>query len=567
LGLIDCESINQQGSMQELVHCLRGFDLFDDGTLYCLIPDPDIPPNDPYYPLRSDIVLTPVPADFAPLDRDADQIHSGIVMEILAFVDGDYPVLFEADRAGFQDDQGHHTSTSYYCYTLIQDPDCDGAPDDPNPDNHGDHVVAARFYLNDDIRGDMHVTVTQNGHSVVKTIHVVGPPVTISVQAINGKDTIESGATAPTHHGDTPLSTACDFPGEQQALAGIASPKKTALLVKALDSDGNEVAGSLIDWSPPFVTFSGGPALDPAGGAFFSGLPMLDLGAAGIGYPQIICGGVDGDELVSIARFNGVFDVPGDWNYMRTFTVHVLDTPGDTDGDGIANASDNCPAIANVDQSNNDRNFVDLPAPKLFDDTSRPHSDNLGDACDPDNDNDGLTDAEELGLGPFGPWSWLCSATSANTNPLLADSDGDGTLDGAECELHTDPASAASKPPTIVETDTDSDGLPDGLEVELHANLNNPDTDGDHVLDGVEYRGYGTDPTLTDTDGDGCADGKEIASVDGLSAVNSIDLQQVAKAYSASWDAPNYILDFDMNKNGQINSIDLQFVARMFGPC
>jgi hypothetical protein len=49
--------------------------------------------------------------------------------------------------------------------------------------------------------------------------------------------------------------------------------------------------------------------------------------------------------------------------------------------------------------------------------------------------------------------------------------------------------------------------------------------------------------------------------------VNAIDLQQLAQAFSQTWSAPNYVVDFDVNKSGQINAIDLQFVAQQFGPC
>lgn len=68
----------------------------------------------------------------------------------------------------------------------------------------------------------------------------------------------------------------------------------------------------------------------------------------------------------------------------------------DQDNDGIENAKDNCPTVANVDQ-------------KDFD------GDVLGDVCDPDMDNDGLTNEQEKVAG---------------TMPLSADGDEDGFCDG-----------------------------------------------------------------------------------------------------------------------------------------
>ncbi|TFF94534.1 hypothetical protein EU546_04755, partial [Candidatus Thorarchaeota archaeon] len=122
------------------------------------------------------------------------------------------------------------------------------------------------------------------------------------------------------------------------------------------------------------------------------------------------------------------------------------------------------------------------------------------------------------------------------TNPLKADSDGDGVSDVAEYSADTNPVTDDSDGdglPNFIdfmdfnancsEPDTDFDGIPDGLEVQyfnltrgisnttianLHY-LNDSDVDDDGVLDGHELR-IGTDPLDNDTDGDSLLDGEEL---------------------------------------------------------
>lgn len=70
----------------------------------------------------------------------------------------------------------------------------------------------------------------------------------------------------------------------------------------------------------------------------------------------------------------------------------------DRDGDGVLEGADNCRSTPNPDQADLD-------------------GDGAGDACDADDDADGLPDASEPGLG---------------TDPRRADSDGDGLSDGGD---------------------------------------------------------------------------------------------------------------------------------------
>jgi len=104
---------------------------------------------------------------------------------------------------------------------------------------------------------------------------------------------------------------------------------------------------------------------------------------------------------------------------------------------------------------------------------------------DPDSDDDGLTDGEEVLLG---------------TDPFDPDTDDDGLTDGEEVEVYgTDP----------LDPDTDHDGLSDGDEVHVYGtDPLNPDTDGDGLMDGLEIA-LGLDPLNPDTDGDGIPDGQD----------------------------------------------------------
>ena len=120
-------------------------------------------------------------------------------------------------------------------------------------------------------------------------------------------------------------------------------------------------------------------------------------------------------------------------------------------------------------------------------------------APEPDSDQDGLSDAEELKLG---------------TDPLLADSDHDGLGDGFEVKVALDPLHPNMVCNTDASQDSDHDGLNDCEETFLNLDKARFDTDHDLFPDRLELLS-GTNPgdttdTLTDLDFDGVNAGQEL---------------------------------------------------------
>lgn len=251
-------------------------------------------------------------------------------------------------------------------------------------------------------------------------------------------------------------------------------------------------------------------------------------------------------------------------NAPLTSSVSSFLGTGDSDGDGVNDPSDNCPSVSNAGQANNDRNFINQHPTYGVDDLTLARSDVLGDACDNDDDNDGIGDSVEANLAAL---QSLCPTASAVTNPSLLDTDGDRVTDGAECALGSDPANAASRPSTSFPagTDNDSDKLSNLFEVQLGTNPNAADSDADGLPDGVEYKGHGTDPLVADSDGDGTRDSCEAASFNADTVVNPGD-QALLAAELMRVSGPPKLANMDINKDGAINPGDQALQSSRVGP-
>ena len=136
-------------------------------------------------------------------------------------------------------------------------------------------------------------------------------------------------------------------------------------------------------------------------------------------------------QLIALTRpecSNGVDDDGDtfvDWPADPQCSSELDDTElPDQDLDGVPDASDNCPAVANPGQENFD-------------------GDSEGDTCDADDDNDGLLDSVETNTGSY------VSPSDTGSNPLDADSDDDGYADGVEVTNGWNPNDPLSPGPAV----------------------------------------------------------------------------------------------------------------------
>jgi hypothetical protein len=140
----------------------------------------------------------------------------------------------------------------------------------------------------------------------------------------------------------------------------------------------------------------------------------------------------------------------------------------DLDGDGVRESEDNCPSAANPAQEDRD-------------------GDTLGNACDPDDDNDGKADGSDA--CPRGEMGWTSTADTDRDDDGCRDAgeDMDDDNDGVADHADACPNGAGPGP------DTDRDGCKDVGE--------DSDDDNDGKADAVDAC-----PTVAATTADGCPD-------------------------------------------------------------
>jgi hypothetical protein len=399
------------------------------------------------------------------------------------------------------------------------------------------------------------------------------------VEDANRNGVVDAGETDPTR-ADT------DGDGWGDALEPACGSDPTDALDVPLDTDGDGTCDALDDDKD-------GDGLSDAEEAALGTDPLLaDSDGDGLDDGAEVLG-ADGVRNTGDETDPSNPDTDGDGLLDGVEVAHACLDPNDpdTDGDGLSDgvelADGACTLPCDDDTDRDD--WSDGAEVACGSDPCSPQSvpvdtdgDGECDVLDPDDDGDGVLDGDEAALGTdplnpdsdgdglsdgleaYGPDGIPASGDEVGTsptnpdsdgdlipdgqedanrngvvdpgetNPVLADTDGDGWSDGAERGCGTNPLSDADVPTDFdgdgecdaVDSDDDDDGLDDDLEAALGTDPLNPDTDGDGLSDGLEVLGpdgvansgdeVGTDPRSPDTDGDGLLDGAEDANRNGV---------------------------------------------------
>ncbi|MEM6802829.1 MAG: T9SS type A sorting domain-containing protein [Bacteroidota bacterium] len=239
------------------------------------------------------------------------------------------------------------------------------------------------------------------------------------------------------------------------------------------------------------------------------------------------------DGIIGITRDSYI---DGNTFYVATNQGLAVGVDGntamDTDGDGVNDDVDNCPAIANADQTDTDSdgdgdacdedddndgvNDADDAFPLDATESSDNDEDGIGDNADTDDDNDGVDDADDA--FPLDPAESSDNDEDGIGDNADTDDDNDGQSDADEAACGSDPLDAAS-----TSADNDSDGSPDCVDL---------DDDNDGVNDDVDNCPVNANADQADADGNGIGDACDTpAPSDGVlnfSLINTVTNMPVA---------------------------------------
>jgi outer membrane protein OmpA-like peptidoglycan-associated protein len=462
------------------------------------------------------------------IDGNEDANHNGAVEP-----NETSPSLADTDNDGLQDGtelgltapQGVHTAPAGFVpdgdagatktNPLDDDSDDDGLKDGNEDVDHDGTVDAGeRNPLDPDTDGDGLQDGTEGG---------------LQLPEGNGTDLAKFVPDADSATTTNPLDADTDDDGIPDGVEdvdhdGLVDPSETDPAAVDTDKDGIQ------DGTESGVTVAG-VGTDPA-----------------VFVPDADAGATTTDPLDDDTDDDGIMDGTEDANHNGARTPTETDPNAfDTDDDGLSDGLEagrstpqglgTNPAIfkADADAGATKTNPLDDDTDDdgLLDGTEDTDKSGVVDAgeTDPNNrdtDKDQVQDGTELGLAaPEGTGTNLgifipdADAGATKTNPLKADTDDGGIIDGLEDLNRNGQIDAGEGDPNDPDDDKpgeddDDDGLSNGQELSLGTDPKNPDTDDDGLKDGEEVLTVGTDPLDDDSDDDGVLDGNEDANGDGV---------------------------------------------------
>ena len=335
----------------------------------------------------------------------------------------------------------------------------------------------------------------------------------------------EAGAAISVTEGGLPVCTTTVLPDGSWSCSPALpqAPGDHTVTVTAEDEVGNTatgttsysiVAGGSTDTTPPAAPDITAPA---QGASLQDTTPRI----SGTGEPGATVTVTEGSTVLctAVVAGNGTWscdssvlplgqhtvsatqtDPSGNTSPADAVTFTVVGGPGDTDGDGLPDQQEGPIGTDPHDPDTDDDGLGD---------GQEVHTTGT-DPLDPDTDNDGLTDGQEVNGVKIRERFEVCGkkvrkSITVRTNPLRKDTDKDGVRDGKEVKGYKIKQKVKTRKSSFVigktrsnptRKDTDRDGLTDKVEVTGKANK--------------RFGKAKTDPTKCDTDKGGVRDGMEV---------------------------------------------------------